>query len=536
MVTDHLLIRRVAAELDRALAGRRVRDSGTGSHGVTLLFGGKQDTAALHLQPFANPPSVWLGPATALALEGEPGWLRVAAAVLRGLRLARVQARRGDRVLSFDFAGRSRFGVEAGAQLVVELVPRFGNVLLLRGQTIVAAEKIFAPAENQARSVEVGRSYTPPPLPEPRLDRAGFERALARGSDAWPHALRDYLPQIPRLIATSLTLAAHPLELTPARLADWFEDRTRSLDELASRFGPVHLYRRRGEIVQAHIVPLAQYAALEHTTVDSLLDVFAELATSGERARRDDEAERRRATLLRTLRARREALRAQLARLGERERELAARDDLRLAGDAIYARLFELAPAAQAEAKAEAARYFESYRKATAALPHVAKRRAALERTQYEVEALAWEVERADAEALAEIAADLDAKPQRAAQRRTKSVPLELASGARIYVGRSPRDNAALTFEMARPNDLWFHARNMPGAHVILAPSGRMEPTQDDIATAAGIAAYHSRARGSTSVDVDYTRRKYVRKVRDASPGMVRYTDFKTIRVAPRAR
>ncbi|MBV8425140.1 MAG: DUF814 domain-containing protein [Candidatus Eremiobacteraeota bacterium] len=535
MVTDHLLIRRVAAELDRALAGRRVSDSGIDErYGVTLLFGGGQDTAALHLQPFSTPPLVWLGPPAGLALEGEPGWLRTGGAILRGLRLGAVKARRGDRVLSFGFGGRSRFGVTSETQLIAELVPRFGNLIVLRGGTIVAAEKTFSPSENQARSVEIGRAYDAPPLPEPKIDRAGFIAQIARGPDVWQHALRDYLPMLPRLIASSLVIEARDLALDAEALAAWFEARASALDVLGVE-GPVHVYHRGDEIVQAHIVPLAQYAALGHRITDSLLDVFATIATVGAHARRADDVERRRAALLRTLQQRDEALRAQLARLGERERELANRDALRRAGEDIYARLFELEPHAQADAKAEATRYFERYRKATAALPHIARRRTALERARNDLEALIWEAERADAHVLGEIASDLDGRATRSQPRRSKTAPLELRSGSRIYVGRSPRENAALTFEVARPNDLWFHARNTPGAHVILAPVDRKEPSEDDIATAAALAAYHSRARNSASVDVDYTRRKHVRKQRNASPGMVWYTDFTTIRVAPRA-
>ncbi|MGH7330193.1 MAG: NFACT RNA binding domain-containing protein, partial [Polyangiaceae bacterium] len=143
-----------------------------------------------------------------------------------------------------------------------------------------------------------------------------------------------------------------------------------------------------------------------------------------------------------------------------------------------------------------------------------------------------------DSEALEEIAHDLDGKPAaaRAANAKgRKPQVIELPSGARLYVGRSPRENADITFTIARPNDLWFHARNTPGAHVVLVQDGRAAPSDDDIAQAAAIAAFNSRARDSAHVDVDYTRRKYVRKQKNAAPGMVWYTDFKTIRVAPRA-
>ncbi len=94
------------------------------------------------------------------------------------MRLGSVRARRGDRVLVLTFGTASRFGVESEFRLVLELVPRYGNVVLLRERVVVAAAKQFSPAENEARSVQVGLPYEPPPLPKPSLDFAGFTPAL----------------------------------------------------------------------------------------------------------------------------------------------------------------------------------------------------------------------------------------------------------------------------------------------------------------------------------------------------------------------
>ncbi|MDB5071349.1 MAG: Fibronectin-binding domain protein, partial [Candidatus Eremiobacteraeota bacterium] len=136
---------------------------------------------------------------------------------------------------------------------------------------------------------------------------------------------------------------------------------------------------------------------------------------------------------------------------------------------------------------------------------------------------------------LPELEADLDElegrPPQRAAQsagRRRAPLRLERPSGARIYVGRSPRENAEVTFRIARPDDLWFHARGIPGSHVILqAPPGG-DPADDDLSAAADLAATHSKAKHAPRVEIDYTERKYVRKQRDGGPGLVWYTNART--------
>jgi predicted ribosome quality control (RQC) complex YloA/Tae2 family protein len=104
--------------------------------------------------------------------------------------------------------------------------------------------------------------------------------------------------------------------------------------------------------------------------------------------------------------------------------------------------------------------------------------------------------------------------------------------GAEALVGGSAAGNERVTFDLARPEDLWLHARGVPGAHVILRTQDG-EPAQDAIQAAAEIAAARSAARDATRVEVDYTLRKYVRKIRGGAPGRVTYRNERTIAVVP---
>ncbi|MGA8535506.1 MAG: NFACT RNA binding domain-containing protein, partial [Candidatus Tumulicola sp.] len=121
-----------------------------------------------------------------------------------------------------------------------------------------------------------------------------------------------------------------------------------------------------------------------------------------------------------------------------------------------------------------------------------------------------------------------------ASKRKRAFLEFRTRAGSRIVVGRSPSENAEVTFKVARPNDLWFHARGIPGAHVILARDDRAEPPLQDIEAAASLAAHYSKAKASAKVPVDYTLRKHVRKQRDGAPGLVWYTNAKSITTAPR--
>jgi predicted ribosome quality control (RQC) complex YloA/Tae2 family protein len=106
------------------------------------------------------------------------------------------------------------------------------------------------------------------------------------------------------------------------------------------------------------------------------------------------------------------------------------------------------------------------------------------------------------------------------------------ARGISVLVGRGARENHRLTFSVAGPEDLWLHARDVPGAHVIVRdPEGRAAP--EDLREAAELAAFFSDARTQAQVDVHVTRRKHVRAA-GGGHGRVRVTHSDTLRVAPR--
>lgn len=109
-----------------------------------------------------------------------------------------------------------------------------------------------------------------------------------------------------------------------------------------------------------------------------------------------------------------------------------------------------------------------------------------------------------------------------------------VSGGWKVLVGKSNRDNDVLTHKIARPDDLWFHARQSPGSHVVLRrEGGKAEPNAQAIREAAAIAAFHSKAGRSAGVPVCYTERRYVRKPRGGKPGLAVMSNEKVIFVDP---
>jgi len=305
--------------------------------------------------------------------------------------------------------------------------------------------------------------------------------------------------------------------------------------------------------ISCHLVP--QLGVGPYTVARTLNDVCAALvrAVSAQRQGMTQEMARKKLWgLLERCREEMGALEAARSRAEEA-------GELRAAGDAIYAHLHDIAPHSEVfltsdgqrvaldprrSPKENAAEYFRRYKKARSGLPRIAARLRTLRTNREYWEQLAWELERNDDARVAEggmalleeIAQAVGVKqPQPRSRRRAAQTEraISLTGGLVALVGRSPKDNERVTFSVASPNDLWLHARGIPGAHVVVRSAGQ-KLTQVQLEEAASLAAGHSRAAGDASVEVDYTARKHVRRRSGGRPGQVFYTEFKTMRVRPR--
>lgn len=127
-------------------------------------------------------------------------------------------------------------------------------------------------------------------------------------------------------------------------------------------------------------------------------------------------------------------------------------------------------------------------------------------------------------------------KKRKAAKKPQESEPLRFTTsdGHYVYIGKNSRQNEHVTFRIGAPEDIWLHVRAMPGSHCILKlKDSETNPSPQAIAEAAQLAAYYSSARMSENVPVDYTRRKRVKKHPSGNPGLVNYTDQRTLFVDP---
>ncbi len=486
-----------------------------------------------------------------------PFLLRARRFLLDGF-LLKVEQIPWERILTFTV--RSAEGVEV--RLVAEIMGRHSNLILLdAGGRILEAIKHVTPQMSRVRPILPGRTYAPPPVPqaptplelspealgealagiEPPLDRALPRRLRGVSPLAAREALfragldpRQPLPEggIPALGEALQDLYGLLERRRWAPTVAW-------LDDVPQAFAPYPLTHLEAQGARLEAVEAPSWAVHAY---------FARRqAVTGHR-QRAEALRRRLAEAMDRLRARIEALEGELARGEEAER-------WRTWGEWIYACLADIPPHAveftapdgtripldpRLSAVENAQRYFRRYEKARGALQQVPERlREARERLAY-LEELDFHLSQArgfqEVEALArEVAAALgeerDRKKRKKKGERTTGLFRRVPLGEFVaYVGRSAEGNRYVTFQLGGPDDLWFHARGVPGAHVILKTGGQ-EPPQEVVRRAAALAARHS-AAGPGPVLVDVTRRRYVRPLK-GGPGLVSYRNEETIWVDP---
>ncbi|MBR6316564.1 MAG: NFACT family protein [Lachnospiraceae bacterium] len=181
-----------------------------------------------------------------------------------------------------------------------------------------------------------------------------------------------------------------------------------------------------------------------------------------------------------------------------------------------------------------AARYFERYQKLKRTYEFLSEETEKTAADKYHLESVLASLEMAQSEDdLSQIRAELASAGyikshgrEKGKARKTVSKPLHYISsdGYDIYVGKNNFQNEEITFNLARGNDWWFHAKKRPGSHVILRAKNSEEEIPDRaFEEAAALAAHYSKSDGQTKVEVDYIQKKHVKKPAGANPGFVVY-------------
>lgn len=446
---------------------------------------------------------------------------------------------------------------ELRADLVLELMGNRANILLVDDNNLIldAIKRVPAGAK---RTIMPRDPYIAPPRParlDPRTATGNGIRSSMAGAERDPAkaivgAYGGVSPQQAReAIARAIGSAAREPDAEgpdrPEPAFDAIADALRGL--WTAPFEPSLAYQ------DEQVLAFAPYRMQQHAAsrpVDSISEAL-EIYYAGV-VQVTSHAQRREA-LLRRLDEVRERARRQADSLSRELERASALERLRWEGEMIFGWLHEIVPGQteltvegktimldpQRTAVENARARFREYDKAKSAVAGVPERLASAENELRYIDETMTMLELAEGyEAIAAIEREATEggmlkAPGGKAPRGPRSQPLRVTSsdGIPIWVGRSAGQNDEVTFRVARSDDLWLHVREQPGAHVVIRAD---VPVPDrTLEQAAGLAAYYSRARASTTVDVVVTRRRNVRKIAGGPPGLVSYQNERSLRVAP---
>ncbi len=564
MPLDALCISEVTAEL-QSLAGSRVDKVQQPEKDVLLLhLRGSEGAVRLLISAGSGAARVHL---TRLDRENPaepPMFCMLLRKHLSGARLLSIEQPDWERVMLLRFACLDEMGEASEKLLAVEMMGRNANLVLVDGagrilDCLHKADPMSAPK----RPLLPGLFYALPPAQE---KENLFLTTEERFREAYDSAGRDQSADewLVRSFAGVSPLLAREVAVLAAGASD-VRLRATSADRLWAAFAQLRaqeprptLLLRGGVPFDLYCRPIRQYgSALEQEPRESFSELLDSFFTEKERIAHQQQ---RSQALVKLIKNRRERAARKLAARLEERKATAQRETWRQYGDLIKANLYRMKRGETAleaenfydpenavvriplEAKLSpqqnAERYYKLYTKAKNAEKVLTEQIAEAERELEYLESVQEELGLAAGEKdLGEIRRELIGQGYlRPTDKRRKKDPpprplrYRSPDGCLIQVGKNNLQNDWLTLKAADKSDLWFHVQKSHGSHVV-ARCGRED--REAVEAAALLAAWYSSARDSANVPVDYTLVRYVKKPSGARPGMVIYTDYKTIYVTP---
>lgn len=576
MAFDGLVLSSIAAELKEKLITARVdkiyqpdqnlltilvRNRG---QNLTLLLSAEPQYARVHLtkEKLMNPPH-------------PPAFCMLLRKYLSGGRIIEINQPGLERILSLTIQNLNEQGQVVKYQLVAELMGRHSNLILLEeDQTILDGIKRIPSGISRYREILPGRAYISPPSQDkanPLLaEEASFIALMELDRDLQlSQAILKNYQGISPLIAKEIVTRA---DLDPQSKV---KDASNSLSSLWANFfdlfralqsndlTPTLVIDQQNQIKDYSCFYLEQFKDLSQKTFSSISELLDEYFVKKIKRQILTQIS---SGLMKTIYT---LLEKNLKKEAKLKNQLAKAEhaaDFRIMGEMLTANLhriekgttefrtinyyhpqltemvIQLDPALSPQSNA--AKYFKRYHKLKTSIKYIQKE---IKKLRPEIEYLKnvkHSLEQMESQAdFLEIREELISEGYISEQRKAtpnrqqntyKPMRFKSSDGFDILVGRNNRQNDRLTKGIASREDLWLHAQEIPGSHVIIRNHDRRKIPDRTLEEAATIAAYYSKARESTTVPIDFTLIKYVNKAKGAKPGLVFYDNYQTIIVNPK--
>ncbi|MEE9148261.1 MAG: NFACT family protein [Candidatus Tectomicrobia bacterium] len=554
---DIFVLKALVDNLQQHLLGAVVSKVFQMSPDDLLLRLWRRQDLRLFLSTHATTPRLHL---TTSRFTNPPQPLRFAAylrAHLQHARLQQITMQPYDRIVFFTWERQNH----APLTLVHELVGMQSNIILIdaHGRVAEALKRIPLDATH-SRPILPGQPYQPPPLPPQRLlvaalTREHLEQLEQQGNLDVLHMRRLLIGLSPLLITELL----HRSQGNPLACWDLLQDLRYHYEHKSLS---LTLTTMLDGTQQVSVLPLTHAAV----TTESFASAQEAVAALYQPALQTMVVDTVRRELQKTVRQRLQKLRKKIRNLGSDRQKLQGYLPYqhygtllvtqRLPRGATSATVVDyyhpeqptitipLDPRWSIHDNAQV--YFKKYRKAKGGLTKVDTLLLHCHEEEQYLEGLAQQiVPPSDWLTLQAIETELGGdqsparRPHRAPARPkpTPAAPYRVFTGrdgSRLYCGKNNQGNEVLLRRMANPEDLWFHAHGHAGAHVLLTVQPGQEVSQDTLIEAASLAAFYSKGKDATAVEVIYTQAKHVRKFRGARPGQVLVTTYHTLEAPPR--
>ena len=458
---------------------------------------------------------------------------------LQGAVIESIEQIENDRIVEITVSNKNEIGDDIQATLIIEIMGKHSNILLVdkSSNKVLEVIKHIGFSQNSYRTLLPGATYIAPPSTE----------ALN------PFTIKD--EKLFEILQTQ--------ELTAKNLQSLFQGLGRDTaielenlltDDRLSKFRDFFKQETNPCLTDKSFscVPFSTKIEGHFSSLSQLLDVFYK-----DKAERD-RVKQQASELIRRVE---NELQKNRQKLKKQEKELQATEnaeEFRQKGELLTTFLHQVPndqdqvvldnyytnqPITIALDKAltpnqNAQKYFKRYQKLKEAVKYLTELIEETKATILYLESVETVLNQAGLDEIAEIREELIEtgfirRRQREKLHKRKKPEKYLASDGKtiIYVGRNNLQNDELTFKMARKDELWFHAKDIPGSHVVI--SGNLDPSDEVKTDAAELAAYYSKGRLSNLVQVDMIQVKKLNKPTGGKPGFVTYTGQKTLRVTP---
>ena len=560
MALDGITIANIRSEVNAAITGGHIAKI-IQPEPDELLITVKNNSRnhRLLLSANASLPLVYLTDSNIQAPMTAPNFCMLLRKHMAGGKVTGVLQPGLERVLMLAVEHRNEMGDLKTVRLVIELMGKHSNIILIDDTDVIIDSIKRVPFHiSSVREVLPGRTYFIPqtmgkqdPLSVTYDD---FCRALSSREMPLYKAVYTTLTGISPVMAEELCYRAgidsdHPSNtLEEASRLHLFNIFSQMMEDIRTeQFSPCMIFKDK-EAFEFASLPLTQYASLRCETWESvsalIRSFYAEKDLRGRIRQRS-------ADLRRVIQTALERNGRTLALQEKQMHDTEKRDKYRIWGEMINTYGYSLEEGAsslecinyytnepitvpldpQLSVRENSVRYFERYNKLKRTAEALAERIKGTEADVEHLESIAAALDIArDENDLAQIRTEMEdygyirRKGPTGKKKQTASSPLHYISsdGFDIYVGKNNYQNEEVSFKIAQGNDWWFHAKGIPGSHVVIKSGGRELPDRA-FEEAGRLAAYYSKGRQAPKVEIDYTQKKNLRKPGGARPGFVVY-------------